>query len=357
MTNPEITDAVDRVTLSRFDMVIDVRSPGEFAEDHVPGAVNLPVLDNQERAVVGTIYVRESRFRARRIGAALVARNVARHIETTLADQPSSFKPLIYCWRGGQRSNAMATILAQVGWRTAILHGGYKTYRRHTQARLYACDMPLKLALLDGGTGCGKTELLRHAAQAGVQVIDLEALACHRGSLFGGLAGQPQPSQKLFESSLLHELDQLDLDRPVLVEAESSKIGDRVIPPALWRAMEGAPRIELTAPSRARAAFLVEAYADIIRNRSVLDAALTRLQVYPGRKRLQGWSELADAGDFVALAQQVIELHYDPAYSRSNRADQRAKLGTIELRLIDEPAHAVAALEIAGLLKAEFGRL
>ena len=356
MTNPEITDAVDRASLSRFDMVIDVRSPGEFAEDHVPGAVNLPVLDNQERAVVGTIYVRESRFRARRVGAAMVAHNVARHLETTLADQPSSFKPLIYCWRGGQRSNAMATILAQVGWRTAILQGGYKTYRRHVQARLYGGDLPLKLALLGGGTGCGKTEILRHAARAGVQVIDLEALARHRGSLFGGFAGQPQPSQKLFESSLLNELDQLDLDRPVLVEAESSKIGDRVIPPALWRAMERAPRIELTASSRARAAFLVEAYADIIRNRSVLDAALTRLQVYPGRKRLQGWSELADAGDFVGLAREVIELHYDPAYAHSNRKDQRAKLGTIALGSLDALDQVDASREIVRLVTHAFER-
>ena len=121
--------------------------------------------------------------------------------------------------------------------------------------------------------------------------------------------------------------------------------------------MERAPRIELTASSHARAAFLVEAYADIIGNRSVLDNALTRLQVYPGRKRLQGWSELADAGDYVGLAQQVIELHYDPSYGRSNRRDQRKKLGTIELQSIDPSAHAMAAREVAVFLSAEFGRL
>jgi tRNA 2-selenouridine synthase len=167
MSNPGITDAVDRASLARFDMIIDVRSPAEFAEDHVPGAANLPVLDNDERALIGTTYVQESRFLARRMGAALVARNVARHLDTALKDAPPTFRPLIYCWRGGQRSNAMALILAQVGWRTTVLQGGYKTYRRNVQRRLYDEALGFRLILLDGNTGCGKTDILNRAAANG----------------------------------------------------------------------------------------------------------------------------------------------------------------------------------------------
>ena len=320
MTNPATLDAVDRKSLSQFDMIIDVRSPGEFAEDHVPGAVNLPVLDNEQRASVGTIYVQQSRFLARRVGAAMVAKNVAHHLDTALSGAPSGFRPLVYCWRGGQRSNAMATILAQVGWRTVVLQGGYKTYRRWAQTRLYENELSLKIVLLDGGTGCGKTAILNRAAALGVQTLDLEDLARHRGSLFGAIAGAQQPAQKWFESSILDQLDRLDPDRPVLIEAESNKIGQRTLPPALWRAMQHAPRIELTAPLAARASYLVRSYPEIIADRAMLEAALTRLEVYPGRKRLESWRVLADAGDFSGLVRQVVQLHYDPSYARSSKA-------------------------------------
>ncbi len=357
MTNPGATDAIDRRSRSQFDMIIDVRSPGEFAEDHIPGAVNLPVLDNEERAIVGTIYVQESRFRARRVGAAMVARNVSRHLETALSGMSADFRPLVYCWRGGQRSNAMATILAQVGWRTMVLQGGYKTYRRWAQARLYETELPLQVVLLDGGTGSGKTAILKRVADLGVQVIDLEELARHRGSLFGALAGTAQPSQKWFESSLLDLLDGMDPGRPLLVEAESSKVGQRSIPPALWNAMLRAQRIELSAPLEARVSYLLQSYPEIIEDRPALEAALTRLEVYPGRKRLKSWRLLADAGDFSSLVREVVELHYDPSYLRSSRRDQRARLGAVMLESFDERAQIAAAREISDVMKATFGRL
>ena len=224
MSDIETLREVDPAALAPFDAIIDVRSPSEFAEDHVPGAISLPVLDDAERAIVGTIYVQESRFKARRVGAALVARNVARHLETALADQPGSFRPLIYCWRGGQRSGAMATIFAQVGWRTTVIAGGYKTYRRRVQTRLYDEAPNLRLVLIEGRTGSGKTEVLQRLPTLGVQVLDLEALAGHRGSVFGGL-GAPQPSQKMFESRLLGALEALDPARPIVVEAERQQGG------------------------------------------------------------------------------------------------------------------------------------
>jgi tRNA 2-selenouridine synthase len=349
MANPETTEAVDHRSLARYDMIIDVRSPAEFAEDHVPGAVNLPVLDNEERAKVGTIYVQQSRFLARRVGAAIVARNISRHLETALADMPADFKPLVYCWRGGQRSNAMATVLAQVGWRTIVLAGGYRTYRRWVQKRLYGEALGLKLVLLDGGTGSGKTEILNRAARLGVQAIDLEALAKHRGSLFGAMA-EPQPAQKMFESFLLRLLDGMDRTLPVLVEAESSKVGNRTLPPALWQAMLEAPRIELSAPLPARAAYLVRAYPEIVADRELLHGVLSKLAVYPGRKRLEAWMELADAGQFHELVSEVVERHYDPSYARSSRRDERRKLATIEMASVEDGEQEKAARRVAEIM-------
>jgi tRNA 2-selenouridine synthase len=335
--------------------VIDVRTPAEFAEDHAPGAINLPVLTNEERAEVGTIYVQESRFKARRIGAAYIARNIARHLETALADQPGSFQPLIYCWRGGQRSHAMATVLSQVGWRTTVLAGGYKTWRRHVTARLYDTPLPLRLVLLDGYTGSGKTEVLLRLPKRGQQVVDLEGLAAHRGSLFGGLADQPQPSQKMFESRLLAVLDGLDPARPVVVEAESSKVGERMVPPALWQAMAAAPRIELEASPLARAAYLVRAYRDIAADRAGLDEAMRRLPTPPGRKRLEAWGQLVDAGDFEALAMALMELHYDPAYFRASLRDTRPRLGVLNVGRLEPGDLDAAADEIVRQLEASIG--
>ena len=348
MSGIEILQTADRASLAVFDAVIDVRSPAEFAEDHAPGALNLPVLSDAERAEVGTIYVQESRFKARRVGAAYIARNIGHHLQTALADKAGGFRPLIYCWRGGMRSSAMATILSQVGWRTTVLSGGYMTWRRHVTARLYDSALPHRLVLIDGYTGSGKTEVLQRLAERGVQVIDLEGLAAHRGSLFGALPGRPQPSQKMFESQLLGILDGLDPARPAVVEAESSKVGQRMVPPALWRAMADAPRIELVASPDARARYLVRAYRDIVEDRAALDEALRRLPTPPGRKRLEAWAQLADAGAFEDLARQLMELHYDPAYRRSRGKDGRAELAVVDLgglapRDLDAAADAIAA--------------
>lgn len=357
MSNPGITQAVDPVSLGAYDMIIDVRSPAEFAEDHVPGAVNLPVLDDEERAIVGATYVQGSRFLARRMGAALVAKNIGRHLEGALAEMGPSFKPLVYCWRGGQRSNSMALVLAQVGWRVMVLTGGYKTYRRAVQKRLYEDELELKFILLGGGTGTGKTEMLSSVGRRGVQVLDLENLALHRGSLFGALAGKPQPSQKWFESALMKTLDGMDPSRPVLVEAESSKIGNRTLPPAVWRAMERAPRIELVAPIAKRAEYLVNRYRDVVLNRELLERVLSQLEVYPGRKQLANWRELADAGRYEELVVQVVERHYDPSYTRFSARNTRPVLDRIEIADFSELTRAKAAQRIAQVVKDGTGQV
>ncbi|MBS0295591.1 MAG: tRNA 2-selenouridine(34) synthase MnmH [Proteobacteria bacterium] len=350
MAGIEVIDSVDAATRARFDLIIDARSPAEFAEDHVPGAINLPVLSNAQRAEIGTIYVQQDKFRGRRLGAALIARNVADHLEGPLADLPPASRVLVYCWRGGQRSHAMATILAQVGWRTGLLHGGYKTYRRQVQERLYGSDLGLRFVLLDGPTGVGKTRILAELAERGVQVLDLEGLARHRGSLLGGLPGQPQPGQKLFESELLQAIESLDRNHAVVVEAESSRIGELIVPPALWGAMGSALRIRLSAPEEARAHYLIEAYGDIIAEPETLQMALNRLPPRLGAARIAEWRELAESGEVEALALALMQRHYDPAYRRSAREDDRPLIGEVEMAALGPDDLSQAADAIVAIL-------
>ena len=249
----------------------------------------------------------------------------------------------------------MATILSQVGWPVTLLQGGYRTYRRHVTARLYDEDQPLKLMLLDGHTGSAKTEILNALPALGVQVLDLEGLAEHRGSLFGALAGRPQPSQKMFESRLLGALHGLDLDRPIVVEAEASKIGDRMTPPVLWRAMQAAPRIVLEASQEHRAAYLASAYGDIAADPPALEAAFARLPIPPSRERLEAWRSLIAAGDFAALAQALIGLHYDPAYDRAARKADAPVTARLALDPLDAGSRALTAQQIKALVTDAFG--
>ncbi len=303
-----------------FDSVIDVRSPAEYAEDHVPGAINLPVLDNEERATVGTIYKQQSPFAARRLGAALVARNAAHHLENALADKPGGWRPLVYCWRGGQRSGAFASIIQQVGWRAELVEGGYRSYRRLVTAAMHDRPLRHRLVLLEGNTGTAKTDLLQEVALQGGQVLDLEGLAAHRGSVFGGVA-RPQPSQKAFESELALAFEKLDPDCPVLVEAESSKIGRCLIPPSVWAAMLSAPRIRITAPLDVRAEYLARAYADLTADRPALKHTLAALIPLQGHATVERWQSMVDDGAFHDLAGELMERHYDPRYARSRGRD------------------------------------
>jgi tRNA 2-selenouridine synthase len=347
MAEVKVAEDAGAEVLAGFDVIVDARSPSEFAEDHVPGAINLPVLTDAERHEVGTIYVQESRFKARRVGGAYVAANVGRYLDTVMADWPASFQPLVYCWRGGMRSNSMAVILAQVGWRTSVLAGGYRTYRRGVVQRLYDGEPLKRVILLDGHTGSGKTEVLQRLADRGVQTLDLEGLAEHRGSLLGGLPGRPQPSQKLFESRLLDAVERLDPERPVVIEAESSKVGERMLPPVVWSAMTAAPRIVLQAPVEERARYLARAYAELGQDTETLIGLLSRLPDRPGRKRLDAWTALARAGALEDLAAGLMEAHYDPAYRRSSRQHERTVLATVPVDRLDNAGFDSAADEVA----------
>lgn len=329
-----------------FDEVIDVRSPAEFAEDHVPGAVNLPVLDDDERARIGTVYTRESRFKARRMGAALVARNAARHLEGYLADKHAGYRPLVYCWRGGQRSGSFGLILGQIGWQVGVVEGGWRAYRRLVVGALYDTPFPAPLFVLDGNTGTAKTAILHDVAARGGQVIDLEGLARHRGSLFGLVPGDVQPSQKSFESALAMEMTQLDPTRPVLVEAESNRIGTLRLPPALWQAMHAAPRLEIDAPLEARAGWLTSAYADLTQDPALLVQRISALAPFHPRERIAQWRALASAGEFAVLAKALMADHYDPRYTRARSRQVNAPAAILNAGTLDAKERARLAREI-----------
>ncbi len=343
----ELTD-LNALAGAGFDTVIDVRAQSEFAEDHVPGAINLPVLSDEERAAVGTIYKQDSPFKARKIGAALVAKNAARHIEGPLAEFGGDWRPLVYCWRGGQRSGSFATILGQIGWRVEVLTGGYRNYRRKVVECLYDKEFPARVVLLDGNTGTAKTEVITRLATRGVQAIDLEGLAGHRGSALGGQGAQP--GQKAFESALAMAAAALDPSRPVVLEAESSRIGRLNLPPSLFDAMKGAERIEISAPEEARAAYLCRAYADLVADTAGLTERLTRLTALQGRDRVAAWVGLAEAGDHKALAAELIRHHYDPRYAKA-RARRDGASVTVDADRLDEAGIEQLADRVADIVR------
>lgn len=302
------------------DAIIDVRSPAEFAEDHLPGAVNWPVLDDAERAEVGTIYTQVSTFEARKRGAALVSRNIARHLEAHVAGLPRDWRPLVYCWRGGQRSGSLSIVLAQIGFRTHQLQGGYKAFRALVRDELATLPARLQWQVLGGRTGSGKTLLLQALAAQGAQVLDLEDLAAHRGSVLGGLPDRPQPSQKRFETLLWQALRGFDPARPVFVERESRRIGRLQLPESMLPALHGSPhqwRIDM--PLDARVALLQGEYAFLMTDLAVLDDRLAALTALRGRAVVEHWQALARSGDWAQLLGELLSQHYDPLYDRAGR--------------------------------------
>lgn len=300
-----------------FDQVIDVRSPSEYALDHIPGAVNCPVLDDDERARVGTLYAQKSPFDAKKLGAALVSRNVARHIETRFIAHDRQWRPLVYCWRGGQRSAAMAHILREIGWNAAQLQGGYKSYRREVMAQLQTLPRRFDYRVVCGATGSAKSRLLERLAARGAQVLDLERLARHRGSVLGNLPGDRQPTQRLFDSLLWDTLRRFEMSKPVFVEAESKKIGQLQVPSALLERMREGRCIVVRASVSERVRFLIEEYRHFLDHPTELKARIECLTDLHGNDVIRRWAALVDTGSWDELVTDLLLNHYDPAYRRS----------------------------------------
>ncbi len=341
----------DDVGSDEYDMVIDVRAPSEFAIDHMPRAVNLPVLDDEERVRVGMIYNQDSPFRARKLGAALVSRNIAHMLEGPLSDLAENFHPLIYCWRGGQRSASLATVLSHIGWRTTLLIGGYRTFRRKVVRDLATLPNQFRYICLSGLTGTGKTRLLEFMKAHDFQVLDLEGLAEHRGSVLGHMPGTEQPSQKHFESQLWRALTSFDDKRPVWLEAESYKIGNRSCPAGVWNALKKATRVQIEAPLKTRVALLLEDYAHFLKSPEHLLQLIRPLKDLHGKEKVERWTGLVKDEAWTDFVQDILKVHYDPAYQRSmNRRGTEHH----HLMLRSHKSHALA--DAADWCESEFGK-
>lgn len=329
---------------NRFDAIIDVRSPDEWAADRLPGAINLPVLSNQERAEIGALYA-ESAFAAKKRGAALVARNIAVALEAALIDKPRQWRPLIYCWRGGNRSQALATVLERVGWKPALLTGGYTAFRRYVIEDLSVQAQRLRYQIVCGVTGSGKSLFLRNARHAGRQVLDLEALAHHRGSLLGSEPTGTQPSQKAFETAIWDQLRQFNESESVLVESESKKIGALQVPTALITQMRAAECIELCPRLEDRVAHLLADYAHFFDQPELLMAQLERLAPLVGLDRLAQWNDSIRRRAWPELVTSLLTHHYDPTYHRSMRKNYSgyAQAKKLQGHPMHAPLHAAAA--------------
>ena len=331
--------------LADFDEVIDVSTPSEFAEDHVPDAVNRPVLTDEERARVGTLYKQVSAFTGRKTGAALVSRNIARHIETSFMDKPKAWRPLVYCWRGGKRSEAMVHILREIGWDAQRLEGGYKAYRRTVVAELPQLVQHYSLCVVCGLTGSGKSRLLQTLSSLGAQVLDLEKLAAHRGSVLGNLPDQPQPSQKMFESGIWWRLRSFDTNSPVFVESESKRIGTLQVPDDLMVAMWGSECVRVDTGIATRVQLLMQQYPHFVADPADLGHQLDRLVQLHGRVAIDRWKALAQRGDWHTLVRELLERHYDPAYTRSiaTHYPRLAQARSVEIAANDDTSFATAA--------------
>lgn len=303
--------------LDRFDAIIDVRSPAEFALDHLPGAINCPALTNEERVIVGTLHKQASPFEAKKVGAAMVARNIALHIDAQFRDKPKQWKPLIYCWRGGSRSGAMTHIFRAIGWGAVQLEGGYKAWRAQVVQDLETMPARFTYNVICGRTGSGKSRLLEAMAEQGMQVLDLEKLAAHKGSVLGNLPDQPQPSQKMLDSLIWGQLSQFETARAVFVEAESKKIGVLRVPTPLIQAMWQGRCFEVITPQPLRVELLHEEYAHLIADHQLLFFKLDCLAALHSKEQIENWKNLALAGRWHEFVASMLDCHYDPAYDRS----------------------------------------
>ena len=339
------------VDFHAFDDIIDVRTPLEFEEDHLPGARNLPVLTNEQRVEVGTLY-RQSPFRARKLGARYVSESISTHLAGPLSEHQPGWNPLVYCWRGGQRSAALATVLRSIGWRARTLEGGYKAYRRYVMGELgrQLSDSTLRFRIISGLTGVGKTRLLETLQTKGLQVIDLEAMANHRGSLLGSTG--TQPTQRQFENRLHQALSRLDLARPVFAEAESSRIGNVYLPPALWQKFSCSQVIEITMPISERVRLLLEDYRHFLENPETLSGLLDPLSRLRGRARVQEWQALITEGAWPEFVTSVLENHYDLCYRRPGSSESNYQVPVKQLSVPD--CSPESYLEVASQL-VEFG--
>ena len=300
-----------------YSCIIDARSEDEFALDRLPHALNWPSLSNDERIRVGTLYKQVGAFEANKLGASLVAANIAKHIQTHVMDLPKSWRPLVYCWRGGKRSSSLALVLGQIGFKVSVIEGGYKAFRAAVVQQISQLALGLHFKVITGPTGSGKTRLLHALAEQGAQVLDLEALAVHRSSVLGRIPGKEQPSQKQFDMRIWDALQHLDTHRVVYVEAESKKVGNVSVPDALIETMRASECINIDLQSDERVALLLEDYAFFAEDPELFCNRLQTLVPALGKAVIEEWQSMVRSGQTDQVVKDLLVKHYDPTYARS----------------------------------------
>ena len=333
-----------------FDMIIDVRSPEEFQIDHIPSAVNMPVLTDSQRNEIGKIYKEISPFEARKLGASYVSQNISAHVKNRLLTKNREFKPLVYCWRGGQRSGAFSRVLSEIGWQTYQLEGGYKTYRKGVISQLNNYSCKIKLIRLAGYTGAGKTKLLHVLRQKGKQVIDLEQLAGHRGSLLGEIKNKKQPSQKQFEGNILSAIQKMSSAQHIFVEAESSTIGNLMLPAPFWKKLKSAPFIWLEVPLDSRSKFLIDEYAWLTQRTDTLKKLVELIKRKGDLKLAELVAEDINRCDWKSVAENLLSSYYDRSYKKSLQRSPALKLAKLFQDNCSESAVNATANKIISLL-------
>ncbi len=339
-------------SLASYSAIIDARSPSEYELDRLPNAINWPSLNDEERVLVGTTYKQQSAFDARKIGGALVARNVAAHIEAHCQDKDKKWKPLIYCWRGGKRSGSLALILGQIGFDVHLIEGGYKAFRAEMIADLETLSAQFDYRVVCAPTGSGKTRLLHELRKAGAQILDLEALANHKSSVLGLVPGEVQPSQKQYDMRIWQALKALDPARPVFVESESKKVGNVSIPECLIAAMRAGRCLRLDLPLGSRVSLLLEDYDYFVKDPDFFCKRLDVLIPLRGRAIVEDWQQQARSGHMAEVVEDLLKNHYDPSYLSSMERNFK-QYGTAEAYTPTNHSHeafAKLALDLAANL-------
>ena len=304
--------------LDQFDMIVDVRSPGEFEIDHIPGAINLPVLNDEERSKVGELYSADPTS-ARGIGAAIISRSISDIVENHFLNLKENTKILVYCWRGGLRSKSLALVLQQIKFKYAVvLTGGYKKFRKHVISSLPHLINSHQFLVLGGNTGSGKSLILECMAEEGEQVLHLEAIALHKGSILGQNPINKQPSQKRFETSCWNVLRKADPTKKIFVEKEGGKIGILYLPKELTQTILKSPSIFIDVNLDTRVNHLLRDYKYFIENPEELMPLLDLFIKHNDQKRIEKWKLMLRDRAFFHLVKSLLIDHYDPTYKAAS---------------------------------------
>ena len=335
----EILGVKEFIKLGKTFPVVDVRSPGEFSDGHIPGAINIPIFNNEERAIVGTIYKSKGRLPAIEKGLEIVSPKM-----TGFARQASSLAKgnqlLVHCWRGGMRSESMAWLFERLDIKCFILQGGYKSYRNYLLE--ITGNIP-HLIVIEGYTGSGKTEILQALAKLGEQVIDLEKHANHKGSVFGGIEQEPQPTTQQFQNELLDIIVDFDLSKRVWIEGESQTVGRVFLPDPLWNRMNEAHNFEIFVPREARIKRLVAEYGTL--SEELMENAIISIAKRLGDLKMREILSLYRGKKLDNVADKLLE-YYDRTYQYS-RDKYKKKLTEVIFSQDDSVTNAEIILEKA----------